>query len=157
MNVIGGWGASNYDTSLICAAEGGHIEAMKLLKMWGASSSYNEALARAAAAGQLEAMKVLRTWGATDYRAAFYDAAASGCTSALNLLNEWYTSIHDYDTALAISAINGREDAIKFLGQLGASDYDRALVHAAAACRIKALKLLIELKNQKEMNRRDTY
>jgi hypothetical protein len=77
-----------YEGAFADAAAGGHVPALRELRVAGARS-YDNALAEAARHGQLAAMRELRSWGASATDIALVSAALGGEVAAMQQLREW--------------------------------------------------------------------
>jgi hypothetical protein len=80
----------DYNWALEYSAREGHLEAMILLKDWGATD-YNWSLMYAAGGGHVEAIKVLKDYGATDYDKAlrYVVSSRNSCSEVEILLRTW--------------------------------------------------------------------
>lgn len=138
-------GNDNFDNKrinelLICAAECGHIETMKLLKKWGATD-YSLALSYATGRGHIKAMMLLKKWGGMlSCQIAFNNAARRGHIDVMKLLNAWGAT--DYDYALACAAEGGQIGAMILLKEWGATDYNWALRCTVYESQLDAMRLL---------------
>lgn len=103
-------GAKDFNRALWCAADGGHIEAMELIRrlhgevydladpFWALDLDW--ALSCAAMRGRLEAMKALKDWGAKDFDKALQWAADCGQIQAMHLIRSWGPGGLDLNEAL---------------------------------------------------------
>jgi hypothetical protein len=126
MTIINNWGASEHDYywALECAALLGNIEAMKLLKKWGAVLGIS-VLENAASGGSVAALNFLKDWNA----AAHAEALTRGYNRReMQLFKLW--RVPEYDIALAAAAFEGHVEAMALLKRWGASDYRLALACA---------------------------
>ena len=135
---------------LIVSTEGGHIECMKLAKMWGAND-FTMAMFGAKIEGHgmnWDLINHLKRWGGDWYingkislcndllaRAATYNRVAF-----MELAKKM--GANDYDRALAHAANSGNVACLKLAKKWGARDYNRALKSAVKAGRTECMKIL---------------
>jgi hypothetical protein len=134
---------ANPNDMLAAAAGGGHPDAMRLLKKWGAGGDGfggNMALYYAAGSGQLEAMRLLKKWGANDFDTALRCAVEDGQLDAMCLLKKWGTK--SFNWALCFAAKAGQLEAMCLLKEWGANDLNGALYFAVRYGQLEAMHLL---------------
>jgi hypothetical protein len=83
LNFLKDWNAAAHAEAL---TRGYNRREMQLFKLWRVPE-YDIALAAAAFEGHVEAMALLKRWGASDYRLAL--ACADGNTEAITVLKSW--------------------------------------------------------------------
>ena len=107
------------------ATEKGFLEAMTLLKEWGAPNfdgdddnehRYDYTFQKAAESGQIEAMKLLKEWGAKNFNAAVRAAACNDEVEAINLLCIW--GANNFDEAMSAAERNGSYGTMMLLTDL---------------------------------------
>ena len=69
--------ATKYNEAIAAAAEGGHIDIIRLCKQWGATD-FNHAMVTAAEGGHIDIVRQLKKWGAIDYNWVMLHAAEGG-------------------------------------------------------------------------------
>ena len=135
---------------LIVSTEGGHIECMKLAKMWGAND-FTMAMVGATIGGHgknWDLINHLKRWGGDWYingkislcNDLLARAATYNCITFMELVKKM--GANDYDRALAHSANSGNTACLKLAKKWGARDYNRALKSAVKAGRTECMKIL---------------
>ena len=130
---------TDYNWILYCAANGGHIDCMKLAKKWGAAD-FNMACNGAAQGGHIECLKLLKSWGATKFNYPLRDAAKGGSLKCMKLLKEW--GVTKFNWALHDAAEYGQIECMKLLKNWGATKFARAFGSAVWGGQIESMKLL---------------
>ncbi len=133
------YGATTSEIALYSAANGGHLDCMKLLNRWGVTGRNNAKyiFIDAAGGGHIDCMIYLKRYGVTDFTGAFIAAAWHGRIKCLELLQKWgatpegsvlpLITITDFNEALEAAAYMNHIDCLKFIKNCGATDFSRAL------------------------------
>ena len=112
-------GATRLNCAFEKAADGGHMEILKILNEWGAIDINCIAIGRAARNGHIEIVKQLRAWGATSVRAcnrAMSGAASGGHMNIVKLVKQWidiFDPKFDMKWMYLVAAEGGHYDIIK--------------------------------------------
>lgn len=147
-------GATKYfKTTILVAAQYGHIEIIKLYKEWGIDKYFDSAMETAARFGHIEIVKLCKEYGAVAfewaYKVAVNDSQYCALQSASNmslrqdlidLLQEWKDT--HYDWMMIEAALYGDVELLKESKAKGAVEYNRALKWAAWYGYIEIVKLL---------------
>lgn len=124
------------------AAAGGHIAAMEILKVWGATD-FDEALRSAAKGGHIAAMELAKSWGADSFKLVVSGAAEGGHVAAMELAKSWDKSIEDFNSTLSVAALGGHLATMELAKAWGASDFNWAFCNAAGRGHTAAMELAL--------------
>ena len=131
----------DYNWAMAYAAEGGHIEIVKLMLEKGANN-YNLSMENAAYGGHMEIVKLMLEKGANDYNRAMEAAALSGHMEIVRLMLE--KGANYYDWAMETAAGNGHIEIVRLMLEKGANDYNSAMSEAAYRGQIEIVRLMLE-------------
>ena len=121
------------------SAECGHIPTLRRYREY---VNEDELLGKSAGGGHLEAMRICRDWGATDFNGAMVCAATRDQIAALRLCKEW--GARNFDTILIFAAGIGQEKIMRLSREWGATEFTLALMHAISRDQEKAMQLCRE-------------
>jgi hypothetical protein len=111
---------TKYNVAFIDSAANGRTDMMRLLVALGATRWLTRALTRAAGKGQLDAMKLLREWGAIDLDIALAWAAEANQLDAMRLIKTW--GVTRYDWAIGWAKSRGQMEALNLIDEWIAAD-----------------------------------
>jgi ankyrin repeat protein len=134
-------GATEFNSAMYNAARGGHMEIVKLMIEKGATE-FNWAMGDAAKGGHMEIVKLMIEKGATDFDSAMRNAARGGNMEIVKLMIE--KGATHFITAMRNAAGEGHMEIVKLMIEKGATDFDSAMRNAALGGHIEIVKLMIE-------------
>ncbi len=115
------YGATATDRPLMNAANGGHLNCIKLLNRWGITECWGNityVIMAIAQGGDIDCMKYLKKRGVTDFNVALSVAARHGHLKLLELLQKWGATLN-LNEAFRQAANNDHIDCLKFLKECG--------------------------------------
>jgi Ankyrin repeats (3 copies) len=121
------------------AAEGGHMEIVKLMIEKGARY-FNDAMVKASKGGQLEIVKLMIEKGATDFNSAMVYAARGGHMEIVKFMIE--KGATNFNWAMAFAAKGGQMEIVKFMIEKGATDFNWATAAAAEGGHMEIVEYL---------------
>lgn len=111
------------------AADGGRIDAIRLLRDNGATN-FKSALLKAAQKGHVEIIKLFKEWGVVDdFVETMTHAARHGHVEIIRLMKEWLV-IDDFNASMLEASRYGRLDVVKQCKEYGATEFEKALEQA---------------------------
>jgi Ankyrin repeats (3 copies)/Ankyrin repeat len=116
-----------FDTAMTWAAQGGHMEIVKLMIEKGATG-FDWAMADATKGGNMEIVKFMIEKGATNFARAMCYAAEGGEMEIVKLMIE--KGATNFNTGMKTAARGGHMDIVKFMIEKGATDFNRAMINA---------------------------
>lgn len=117
----------NYNAGMVKAAEGGHIDIVKLMLKNGATD-YNLTMRMAARKGHMNIIKLMLSEGATIYNEALKVAAGGGYMDIVKLMLD--LGANNIDDGLEYAAAGGHMNIVRLMLDLGATRYSIALISA---------------------------
>jgi Ankyrin repeats (3 copies) len=134
-------GATDFVGAMARAAKGGHMEIVKLMMEKGVTY-FDTAMAYAAKGGHMEIVKLMIEKGATDFNQAIADAAYGGHIEIVKFMIE--KGATSFDWAMRNAAYGGYMEIVKLMIEKGATDFDTAMNIAARGGYMEIVKFMIE-------------
>lgn len=125
-----------------CAAYGGHLDTLKILRDVGATN-LNSAMKIATCYGYNDIVEKCIEWGADDFEGGLWNAAAYGQIDLMQMYRD--RDARDINGALRSAALNAKLDAIQLCLKWGADDLKGAIKNAHAIRNTNIVKYLTSL------------
>jgi Ankyrin repeats (3 copies) len=130
-----------FDWAMDEAAEGGHMEIVKLMIEKGATT-FIDAMSKAAKGGHMEIVKLMIEKGATNFSIAMYYASGEGNMEIVKLMIE--KGATNFAGVMEFAAYSGYMEIVKLMIEKGATNFDTAMVDATERGHMEIVKLMIE-------------
>jgi hypothetical protein len=123
------------------AAEGGHMEIVKLMIEKGATA-FNSAMVYAAEGGNMEIVKLMIEKGATAFNSAMVYAVRGGHMEIVKFMIE--KGATNFSWAMAFAAEGGQMEIVKFMIEKGATNFNWSMNDASKGGHMEIVKFMIE-------------